>query len=133
MPRLTPFLSLTLLLLSGTASADTLTLPPPENAATSGTVVSVTLPGRGMSMDQVEAKFGPPRERMPSVGEPPITRWVYDDFTVYFEYEYVINAVPNVGMPKPAAPAPAAEAAPAEPAAEPAPAIPAPEAPANGG
>jgi hypothetical protein len=51
------------------------------------------LPDRGMSMDQVEARFGAPYEVQPAVGEPPITRWVYQDFVVYFEYQYVIHCV----------------------------------------
>jgi hypothetical protein len=54
---------------------------------------SIRLPGRGMTMEQVEAKFGPPREKLPDVGDPPITRWNYDGFSVYFEYQYVIDSV----------------------------------------
>ncbi len=38
------------------------------------------------------------------MGDPPITRWVYPDFTVYFEYQYVINAVSHVAGPAPMAP-----------------------------
>lgn len=57
---------------------------------------SVTLPGRGMTMTQVEEKFGPPLEKSPEVGDPPINRWDYSNFTVYFEYQYVINAVAKV-------------------------------------
>jgi hypothetical protein len=44
-------------------------------------------------MDAVRARFGEPEKELPWVGEPPITRWVYADFTVYFENEYVINTV----------------------------------------
>jgi hypothetical protein len=54
-------------------------------------------PGRGMSMKSVEAKFGAPQERHPAVGIPPITRWDYPQFTVFFEHEYVIHAVVNPG------------------------------------
>ena len=50
-------------------------------------------PIRGMSMDRVEARFGAPITRMAAVGEPPITRWEYADFTVYFEHRLVIHAV----------------------------------------
>jgi len=57
---------------------------------------SIKLPGRGMTMDQVESAFGTPSEKYPDVGEPPITRWQYVNFTVYFEYQYVINAVATV-------------------------------------
>ena len=55
--------------------------------------LSVQLPGRGMNMAKVEERFGQPLERITEVGQPPITRWVYQDFTVYFEYQYVIHAV----------------------------------------
>ena len=50
-------------------------------------------PARGMSMDRVEAQFGSPINRVAAIGEPPITRWEYADFTVYFEYQLVIHSV----------------------------------------
>jgi hypothetical protein len=50
-------------------------------------------PHRGESMDQVRHKYGEPPEIIPRVGEPPITRWVYDKYTVYFENQFVINSV----------------------------------------
>jgi len=54
----------------------------------------VTLPGKGMTKDSVEARFGSPSNRTEPVGEPPITLWRYDNgFTVYFEYDHVIHAV----------------------------------------
>jgi hypothetical protein len=59
---------------------------------------SVTLPGHGMTMTQVEEKFGAPLEKSPEVGDPPINRWIYNNFTVYFEYQYVINAVTNINQ-----------------------------------
>jgi len=51
------------------------------------------LPRRGTSMAQVEARFGAPAERYAAVGQPPITRWVYPTFVVYFEYQHVIHTV----------------------------------------
>jgi hypothetical protein len=54
---------------------------------------AVAAPTRGSSMAQVERVFGPPSERAAAVGQPPITRWVYPAFTVYFEYEHVVHAV----------------------------------------
>jgi len=54
----------------------------------------VLRPTRGLAMQQVEERFGPPREKFAPVGEPPITRWIYDKFTVYFEQQYVIHSVP---------------------------------------
>ena len=50
-------------------------------------------PHRGITMKQVLAKFGPPQHKLPAVGKPPITRWVYPQYTVYFEYQYVIHSV----------------------------------------
>lgn len=51
------------------------------------------LPTRGTSMAQVEARFGVPAEKYAAVGQPPITRWVYPSFVVYFEYSHVVHAV----------------------------------------
>jgi len=97
-------------------------------------------PRRGVSMAQVEKRFGEPRERHPAVGTPPITRWDYEHFAVFFEKDLVIDAVvpgSTAGSPDaapiptaaPAAVAPAQQAAgvhPAEaaPATAPAPAAP---------
>jgi len=50
-------------------------------------------PRRGMTTDKVENELGRPAEIIPSVGQPPISRWVYDDRTVYFEYSSVIHVV----------------------------------------
>jgi hypothetical protein len=50
-------------------------------------------PNRGMSMTAVEAKFGQPASRHNAVGQPPITRWDYPGFSVYFEHQFVIHAV----------------------------------------
>ncbi|WP_196138022.1 hypothetical protein [Aliikangiella sp. G2MR2-5] len=54
---------------------------------------SVSKPGHGQSMEQVEAQFGEPLEKFAPVGEPPIIRWRYSEFTVYFEHDKVIHAV----------------------------------------
>lgn len=51
------------------------------------------IPMRGLSMAQVEKRFGAPADRMAAIGQPPITRWVYPSFVVYFEYNIVIHAV----------------------------------------
>ena len=69
------------------------------------------LPGRGMSMSQVEARFGAPSDRLdPRGGQkrqwPTINRWTYPAFTVYFERDKVIDVVmtkadPNEIGPKP--------------------------------
>jgi hypothetical protein len=46
-----------------------------------------------MSMAQVEARYGAPAEKVAAVGQPPIARWVYPAFIVYFEGHHVIHAV----------------------------------------
>ncbi|WP_374609417.1 hypothetical protein [Thermomonas sp.] len=56
------------------------------------------LPNRGMSMSQVEARFGAPSDRLdPRGGQkrqwPTINRWTYPAFTVYFERNKVIDVV----------------------------------------
>jgi hypothetical protein len=54
---------------------------------------SVARPGRGITMHDVEAKFGTPERRYPAVGKPPITRWDYPSFSVFFEYNRVVHSV----------------------------------------
>ena len=46
-----------------------------------------------MTMDQVASKFGAPATKVPAVGKPPISRWEYPGFIVYFEHEHVIHSV----------------------------------------
>jgi len=88
------------LFLATPSAADELAMP----KGSAGSSVSITLPGRGMTMTQVEDRFGTPQQKLPEVGDPPIIRWIYPDFTVYFEYQYVIDAVSNVVGPPPTAP-----------------------------
>ncbi|HKE49773.1 MAG TPA: hypothetical protein VKB52_17035 [Rhodanobacteraceae bacterium] len=66
-----------------------------KNAAISS---SSGLPSRGMSMAQVEQRYGAPVEKMPTAGgdaprHPPINRWRYNGYTVYFERNRVIHSV----------------------------------------
>ncbi len=53
----------------------------------------VATPTRGMTMDQVSSKFGAPVSKIPAVGRPPISRWEYPGFIVYFEADHVIHSV----------------------------------------
>jgi len=53
----------------------------------------VVRPTQGMNMSQVEQKFGSPETKVPAVGDPPISRWIYPDFSVFFEYDKVIHSV----------------------------------------
>jgi hypothetical protein len=93
----------------------------------------VATPARGMTMSQVASKFGTPTTKVPAVGNPPISRWEYPGFVVYFERDHVIHSVVSSSAapePAPASAAPPASAvapAAAEPAAAP-PAAPAPAA-----
>ena len=50
-------------------------------------------PSRGMSQDAVLARFGEPLSLTRPVGQPPISKWHYADFTVYFESAVVIHSV----------------------------------------
>lgn len=75
-----------MLSLAGIAIADVLTLQ--ANAAR-----DIARPSRGMSMARVVEQFGEPLEKYPAVGKPPITRWDYADFSVFFEYQHVVHAV----------------------------------------
>jgi len=57
------------------------------------TINPLDFPRRGMSMDKVQNELGRPVEISPSIGEPPITRWVYPDRVVFFEHSKVIHVV----------------------------------------
>jgi hypothetical protein len=57
-----------------------------------------TRPRPGMTMSDVESEYGAPAERHAPVGgaiveQPPITRWDYPAFSVYFEHDRVVHAV----------------------------------------
>ncbi|HTV78192.1 MAG TPA: hypothetical protein VMF03_08040 [Steroidobacteraceae bacterium] len=54
---------------------------------------NVPQPARGSLMKTVEKQFGPPTTRHPTVGKPPITRWDYPNFSVFFEGDRVIDSV----------------------------------------
>jgi hypothetical protein len=46
-----------------------------------------------MTADSVESTFGAPEAKVAPVGDPPIARWEYKDFVVFFEYDRVIHTV----------------------------------------
>ena len=74
----------------------------------------VDRPKRGLTMSEVEQHFGAPVTRHPAAGgdtprHPPITRWDYSGFSVFFEHDRVIDSVATGGDAAPApAPAPSA-------------------------
>ena len=83
-----PLLLLSLCFASSGLLAETLSIiNQPENSAD-----GLLRPERGMKMQQVETNYGSPLSINPAIGEPPITSWVYEKYTVYFEGEYVIHA-----------------------------------------
>lgn len=57
----------------------------------------VKRPHRGATMDSVQRQFGEPTQRHATVGQPPITRWDYPHFSVFFEKDRVIHAVAQGG------------------------------------
>jgi len=74
------------------ASADVLIIEKLEAA-------QVAKPTRGMSMERVQDRFGAPRSVSGPIGEPPITRWDYQDFVVVFEHRFVIHSVEKSERP----------------------------------
>ncbi len=50
-------------------------------------------PTRGMTQDNVRANYGSPRATTDAIGEPPISRWEYPGFVVFFENDRVIHSV----------------------------------------
>jgi len=55
------------------------------------------LPTNGQSKADVEVKFGAATEKQPAVGDPPISSWKYDKFSVYFEHDLVLSTVLHPG------------------------------------
>ena len=55
------------------------------------------LPVNGQDKAAVEAKFGAPVEKLPAVGDPPISSWRYDTYSVYFEHDLVLFSVLHPG------------------------------------
>ncbi len=50
-------------------------------------------PTRGTTQASVEARYGAPQRADEAVGDPPISKWHYEKFVVFFEYDRVIHAV----------------------------------------
>ena len=53
----------------------------------------VLRPSKSMSQTRVIKDFGQPIKKYPPKGKPPITRWDYSEFSVYFESSSVIHSV----------------------------------------
>jgi hypothetical protein len=96
---------LALLAITGTSMAETLLIERVQEEP------GASMPGRGMTMAQVEARYGAPTERLdPRGGQkrqwPTINRWSYPAFTVYFEKTKVVDAVANKTDPQEIGPKP---------------------------
>lgn len=94
---MTPAL-LVLALGSGAATADVLKIGDGEPSV----VQPADRPTRGMSAEQVEARFGAPQAKVGPVGDPPISHWEYPGYSVYFEGRFVLHSVEHTAQ----APAP---------------------------
>lgn len=66
---------------------------PSTPAAANGPARVGDTPHRGETMADVRARYGAPSSRRGPVGRPPITRWNYDGYHVYFEGDRVIHTV----------------------------------------
>jgi hypothetical protein len=85
-----PILRILLLLALGAATpalAETLSTDTGNPAA------AADRPNRGSTMTTVQGRFGEPTQRHATVGNPPITRWDYPQFSVYFENDRVLHSV----------------------------------------
>ncbi|WP_292997886.1 hypothetical protein [Nevskia sp.] len=89
------------LLLAGVAAwparADELSIPT-ATADREQAAPAVVLPTRGATQAAVVKTYGQPTKRYPAVGgaspvQPPITRWDYPGFSVFFENAHVVDAV----------------------------------------
>ncbi len=91
MARLSAFILVALACcLAGMVNAETLQVGSSENASR---FESAGKPSRGMTQARVEADYGAPQKTHAAVGDPPISRWDYAEFVVFFEYDRVIHAV----------------------------------------
>lgn len=54
------------------------------------------LPVTGTLMEAVVSEYGEPTDKTLPIGQPPITRWIYDTFTVVFENDHVVHAFARV-------------------------------------
>ncbi|MDH5435384.1 MAG: phosphodiesterase [Gammaproteobacteria bacterium] len=73
------------------AHGDVISLP--ATADNNDKTFALSLPYRGMTMEAVTAQYGSALKENAPVGEPPIIRWDYEKFSVYFESKYVIHSV----------------------------------------
>ena len=80
------------MLVSMATHAETITVPIGQQGMDKA---NMERPVKGMTDKDVVAKFGEPLSWSEAVGTPPISKWVYPEYTVYFEANYVIHTVMN--------------------------------------
>ena len=54
---------------------------------------AIQTPRNGVNMASVRQQYGDPISEGAAIGDPPITRWDYEGFSVYFEYDLVLHSV----------------------------------------
>ncbi len=69
--------------------ADTLTIYVSEQSQDH----QISTPNHGQDMELVRQTYGSPQQMQGPVGNPPISVWRYEQFTVYFERDKVIRTV----------------------------------------
>jgi hypothetical protein len=83
-----PLLAIALALACMTLQAQTISIPLADQGDP-----GIAVPASGSAMQAVRERFGAAQREHPAVGAPPITRWDYPAFSVYFEGERVISSV----------------------------------------
>jgi hypothetical protein len=87
-----PFISIALLTLTNLpliAQADVIKTG--KNATQ--IVAHIETPQRGIRQTDVLKRFGEPRSKHAAIGNPPISRWNYGSYEVYFERDLVLHTV----------------------------------------
>lgn len=80
------------LLSAYSVSAEVLSITDPSYTVPND-ATGIIRPTRGMSMNSVAELYGQPASKAVAVGKPPITKWAYPEFVVFFEYSTVIHSV----------------------------------------
>jgi hypothetical protein len=79
-----------ILVISQAVHADDIIIPIASQGAYLG---DVERPSLGEKRQDIINRFGEPTTKHPTTGTPPITRWDYEDFSVYFEGDVVLHSV----------------------------------------
>jgi hypothetical protein len=88
------FTAFTAFMVSGTLPADVLLIEEVRQAG------NMDVPVNGMTKADVRGRYGEPATVNAPVGDPPITRWDYGQWSVYFEYDIVLFTVLHKGVVK---------------------------------